>query len=77
MKPSRAFALAALIAPLSALPAAAQDPSPQPSPSAKLNAYVGCINRLSERSYDSRRRYFDWAAKTGPIKGPAPEIAAK
>ena len=32
----------------------------------KLNAYVGCINRLSERSYSSRERYFSWAAKTGP-----------
>ena len=32
----------------------------------KLNAYVGCINRLSARSYDSRSRYFSWAAKSGP-----------
>lgn len=32
----------------------------------KLNAYVGCINRLSERSYSSRARYFSWAAKSGP-----------
>ena len=32
----------------------------------KLNAYVGCINRLSERSYDSRSRYFSWADKKGP-----------
>jgi len=32
----------------------------------KLNAYVECINRLSERSYDSRERYFSWAAKSGP-----------
>lgn len=32
----------------------------------KINAYIGCINRLSERSYDSRRRYFSWAAKSGP-----------
>jgi hypothetical protein len=31
-----------------------------------MNAYVGCINRLSERSYQSRARYFEWAAKTGP-----------
>ena len=33
---------------------------------AKMNAYVGCINRLSERSYDSRRRYFSWVGKNGP-----------
>ncbi|MBX9846864.1 MAG: YiiG family protein [Xanthobacteraceae bacterium] len=32
----------------------------------KVNAYVGCINRLSERSYESRRRYFSWAAQSGP-----------
>ena len=32
----------------------------------KINAYVGCINRLSERSYSSRSRYFSWAAKSGP-----------
>ena len=41
--------------------------SAQTSPEVqKLNAYVGCINRLSERSYSSRERYFSWAAKTGP-----------
>ena len=32
----------------------------------KLNAYVGCINRLSGRSYDSRARYFSWVSKNGP-----------
>jgi len=32
----------------------------------KVNAYVGCINRLSERSYESRARYFSWASKNGP-----------
>jgi hypothetical protein len=32
----------------------------------KINAYVGCINRLSERSYSSRARYFSWAAQSGP-----------
>ena len=31
-----------------------------------MNAYVGCINRLSERSYESRKRYFSWAAQSGP-----------
>src|SRR5689334_7547732 len=40
--------------------------TPPPSPNAKLNAYVGCINRLSARSYESRARYFSWAAKEGP-----------
>ncbi len=32
----------------------------------KMNAYVGCINRESERAYDSQSRYFSWAAKSGP-----------
>jgi G:T/U-mismatch repair DNA glycosylase len=32
----------------------------------KLNAYVGCINRLSSRAYDSQSRYFSWAPKSGP-----------
>ncbi len=55
---------ALLLAP--ALPstgAAAADP---PSLTQKLNAYIDCINRLSERSYDSRARYFSWASKGGP-----------
>ena len=37
-----------------------------PSPVAKMNAYVGCINRISARAFDSRARYFSWAAKSGP-----------
>ena len=35
-------------------------------PAAKMNAYIGCINRLSERAYASRKRYFSWAAPGGP-----------
>ncbi len=31
-----------------------------------MNAYVGCINRLSARAFQSRARYFSWAAKSGP-----------
>lgn len=55
------------IAPLLAAPAVAQTSSATPpSLTEKLNAYVGCINRLSERSYSSRSRYFSWAAKSGP-----------
>jgi Protein of unknown function (DUF3829) len=38
-----------------------------PSLTEKLNAYVECINRLSERSYESHERYFSWVdAKKGP-----------
>lgn len=43
-------------------PASAQTPTL----TQKLNAYIGCINRLSERSYNSRERYASWAAKSGP-----------
>ena len=53
---------AALVAPLLASQAAAQTPSL----TEKMNAYVGCINRLSERAYESRKRYFSWAAQSGP-----------
>ena len=67
MSPVRAVVLAATIlaAPLLAPPASAQTPPP-PSLTEKLNAYVGCINRLSERSYESRSRYFSWVGKNGP-----------
>ncbi|MGU3496537.1 YiiG family protein [Xanthobacteraceae bacterium A53D] len=44
------------------MPASAQTPVL----TQKMNAYIGCINRLSQRSYDSRDRYFSWAAKSGP-----------
>lgn len=71
MTPFRAIALLSAAAfGLSLASAAAQDKTPSsPPPSQlieKLNAYVGCINRLSERSYESRNRYFSWAKKTGP-----------
>jgi Protein of unknown function (DUF3829) len=63
MKPFYGAVLAAAL--LTAF--AADLASAQKSPlTEKLNAYVGCINRLSERSYDSRSRYFSWAAKSGP-----------
>lgn len=41
-------------------------PNPEASLTEKMNAYVGCINRLSERSYSSRSRYFSWANQNGP-----------
>jgi hypothetical protein len=53
---------AALLAPFIADDAAAQ----APAANEKINAYVGCINRLSERSYESRARYFSWVGKNGP-----------
>jgi hypothetical protein len=63
MKPFYAAVLAAGL--LTAL--AADQANAQKSPlTEKLNAYVGCMNRLSERSYDSRSRYFSWADKKGP-----------
>jgi hypothetical protein len=68
MNPIRATVLAgalvALMGPLPSTRAAAEAASP--SPTEKLNAYVGCINRLSARAYESRARYFSWASKNGP-----------
>ena len=71
MTPFRAIALlSAATFGFALFPAAAQTqtpPSPPPSQlTEKLNAYVGCINRLSERSYQSRSRYFSWAKQSGP-----------
>jgi hypothetical protein len=57
-----AMSAAALLVLTGAGPARAQ----ADSLNEKINAYIGCINRLSERSYDSRRRYFSWAAQSGP-----------
>ena len=66
MKPFHAFVLAGaaavLFTPLVQTMAAAQ----VPALTAKVNAYIGCINRLSERAYESRSRYFSWAGKNGP-----------
>jgi hypothetical protein len=56
---------AMLGAALLSVPAQAQAPQPD-TLIAKMNAYVGCINRLSARSYDSRKRYFSWVGKNGP-----------
>src|SRR5437879_1690749 len=70
MNPFRAFVravgLAVLIAPLIALSSAGMAAAQAPSGTEKLNAYVGCVNRLSERAYDSRKRYFSWVGKNGP-----------
>jgi hypothetical protein len=61
-------ALAVAMAAALALPAAAAKEAGQqpPDPTEKLNAYVGCINRLSARAFESRARYFSWAATSGP-----------
>jgi len=64
MKPFAAAILAAAF--LFAPPAAEEAVTQMPSGTEKLNAYVGCINRLSARSYDSRARYFSWADRKGP-----------
>lgn len=58
------FVLAALLAAASTSEAA---PNREvPALTRKLNAYIGCMNRLSERSFDSRARYFSWASESGP-----------
>lgn len=33
----------------------------------KLQAYIACINRLSNRAQESRERYLGWAGKRGPV----------
>ena len=64
----KSFAVFALVGSTFLLspPAADEARAQTPSATEKLNAYVGCINRLSARSYDSRARYFSWADKKGP-----------
>jgi len=73
MKPFSAFVFAGtgipcapLFALVVALVSADNAAAETPPEVVKMNAYVGCINRLSERAYDSRSRYFSWAAKSGP-----------
>jgi hypothetical protein len=70
MKPfralNRAVGAAVLVASLVAFFLADAAAAQAPSPNEKLNAYVGCINRLSERAYESRTRYFSWVSKDGP-----------
>lgn len=61
-----AAASALLLGPLAPAPAMAQNVGQNAGLTQKLNAYIGCINRLSERSYQSRDRYFSWASKKGP-----------
>ena len=57
-----ALGAATLLAPMGAGPARSQSSAINE----KINAYIACINRLSERSHDSRRRYFSWVSKNGP-----------
>ena len=64
MKPCKVFVFAGalLLAPFVGGSAKAETPPGV----VKINAYVGCINRLSERAYDLRKRYFSWVRKNGP-----------
>ncbi len=63
MMPIRTYIASTLI-----LAAICGDRASAQTPSAveKLNAYVGCINRLSARAHESRDRYFSWVGKNGP-----------
>jgi hypothetical protein len=45
--------------------AQAADPA-QPTLAAKVQPYIACLNRHSERAFASRARYLSWSAKTGP-----------
>jgi hypothetical protein len=66
VKPTRLFVLAAGVGLLLLFAPKGQASAQTPSLTEKINAYVGCINRLSERSYASRRRYFEGVGKNGP-----------
>jgi hypothetical protein len=67
MQPLRSLVLAASLACAAQPAAAAEGGSVDQALTEKLNAYVGCINRLSERVYESRARYFSWVnQKKGP-----------
>jgi len=66
MKPVCLLALVVGAAALFALSGASPATAQTPSLTEKMNAYIGCINRLSERSYASRQRYFSWVGKNGP-----------
>ncbi len=66
MKPVCLLALAVGATALLALSGASPATAQTPSLTEKMNAYIGCINRLSERSYASRQRYFSWVGKNGP-----------
>lgn len=62
----RLLALAASAALLPGLLAIGTAHAQSSSLTEKLNAYVGCLNRLSGRSFDSRERYLSWVGKKGP-----------
>jgi hypothetical protein len=52
---------------LSAYGSAMAQQDPSPSIQKKLQPYIECINRLSERSHSAEERYLSWVnAKTGP-----------
>lgn len=60
-----ALASAALVTPAHAQQPAAANPAA--ALGKKLQPYIACINRLSERSLSSRERYLSWVnEKTGP-----------
>ncbi len=66
MRRVRAIVVAIGSAVVSALMVAGSASAEGPALTQKINAYVACINRLSERAYDSRERYFSWVGNKGP-----------
>lgn len=66
MKPLHMLILSASVAFGTGLQGAGAASAEEAALTEKINAYVACINRLSERSYDSRARYFSWASQKGP-----------
>lgn len=66
MKSIRVLALAVGLGVLLVPPVARSSVAEVPALTAKVNAAIECINRLSERSHLSRHRYFSWVSKNGP-----------
>jgi hypothetical protein len=65
MRPTRYLVLAAAIL-VSLLGDTVRSRADDSSLTEKLNAYVGCINRLSGRAFEARERYFSWVSPKGP-----------
>ncbi|MBL8791324.1 MAG: YiiG family protein [Rhizobiales bacterium] len=53
---------------VAASPARAQSDEADAAIGRKLEAAIACINRLSDRAYDSRARYVDWAGDKAKMK---------
>lgn len=61
------LAFASILA-LTPVVASAQNSAAPTPPPKSVNAYVGCLNRLSERAFQSRDRYVGWAGSAASLE---------